>query len=108
MDRDLEKIQAGRNLAKAVGYKGRKISFHNFKPMSINSYWDSGSRDYFYFVTEHGPYSYEVNQVRQNGTPFDGLNLRAEELKPNQYLIEVSWFQGKCTGCRIYGKNIEE
>ena len=88
-----------KKIKKLVGYNGRKVRVEEFKPMSINSYWDSGCRDYFYFVK---PNTSAVTPVRQNGTMFDGLNLRAEKLESDEVLVEVNIVAGKYVGCRIY------
>jgi hypothetical protein len=90
-----------KKIAKAVGYRGRNIKLEKFRPgMSLNSYWDGGSRDYFYFVDIAS--GQVVNTVRQNGTPFDRLDLKADRLEPGQVLVEVSIFRGKAVRCSIY------
>lgn len=88
-----------KKIAKLVGYRGRNIKLEPFHPMSLNSYWDGGSRDYFYFINL---YNFTVTTVPQNGTPFDRKDLRADNLEPDQVLVEVSIFRGKATACRIY------
>ncbi len=85
---------------KAAGYRGRNVKFKDFQPgMSLNSYWDSGSRDYFYFVnvlTGH------VRIVGQNGTPFDGLNVKSDILHANEVLAERTVMRGKDVALYIY------
>lgn len=89
-----------RKIKQAVGYKGRKVKIEQFKSgMSLNSYWDSGSRDYFWFVSLNNFY---VKPVPQNGTPFDRLDLKTDNLEPNHVLVESSIIQGKQGTLRIY------
>lgn len=88
-----------KNVKKAVGYKGRKFFVKHFKPMALTSFWCEGSRDYFYYVNLR---DYSVSAIRQNGTCFDGLNLRAETLEHNQVLVEVNIFRGKAVRCTMY------
>lgn len=88
-----------KKILKAVGFKGRKVIVEAFRPMSLNSYWDSGSRDYFHFVDLN---TFQVRTVPQNGTPFDHKNLKADTLEANTVLVETSIFQGKSTAARIY------
>lgn len=83
----------------AVGYKGRRVSVEPFRPMSLNSYWSGGSRDYFFFVTPNGQV---LRTVPQNGTPFDRLNLRADSLEPGEILVESSIIGGKTGRLKIY------
>lgn len=87
-------------IKKSVGYRGRNVKFKEFKPgMSLNSYWDSGSRDYFYFVNVLSGAS---RSVPQNGTPFDKLNLKTEVLNPNEVLVEKVVMRGKDVAVYIY------
>ena len=83
----------------AVGYRGRKISVEPFKPMSLNSYWSGGSRDYFFFVSLNGRV---LKTIPQNGTPFDKLDLRADTLEADQVLVRSSVIGGKNGPLRIY------
>jgi len=92
-------IKIQKKIAKLVGYRGRNIKLVPFSPMSLNSYWDGGSRNYFYFVNLN---TFQVNQVPQNGTPFDRANLKADTLPDGNAIVEVSIFRGKTVSCRIY------
>lgn len=81
-------------------YRGRNVKFKEFRPgMSLNSYWDSGSRDYFYFVNLATGAS---RAIPQNGTPFDRQNLKATELLPNEVLAERVVMRGKNVVLYIY------
>jgi len=85
----------------ALGYRGKKIYLRNYQSgMSLNSYWDGGSRDYFFFVNiKTGQYT----SVPQNGTMFDKLNLKSpDKLEENQVLVMQSYFRGKKGGLFIY------
>lgn len=87
-------------IKKAAEYRGRNVKFKEFKPgMSLNSYWDSGSRDYFYFVNL---VSGAVRSVPQNGTPFDKASLKTTELQPNEVLAERVVMRGKDVVVYIY------
>jgi hypothetical protein len=88
-----------KNIKAAVGYRGRKVSVHPFTPISLNSYWDGGSRDYFFFVSLNGAV---LSTVPQNGTPFDRKDLRCESLEPGQILVKTSVLRGKNGPMRIY------
>lgn len=98
-----------RVIKKLVGYRGRKIRFKEYQVgMSLNSYWDSGSRDYFYWIKAPNilstPTLYSV--VPQNGTPYDKLNLKTLENSDseNLLLVEKVVFRGKDIGIAIYSK----
>lgn len=84
-----------------VGFRGRKVHQRDFRPgMSLNSYWDSGSRDYFYFINVASMSVHSA--VQQNGTMFDKLSLKTTELPPNCVLVERSVFRGKDASITIY------
>lgn len=89
-----------KTIKRLAGYRGRNVKFKDFRPgMSLNSYWDSGSKDYFYFVNlATGSYT----EVRQNGTPFDKLDLKADTLEPNTVLAEKVVMRGKDVALYIY------
>jgi hypothetical protein len=87
-------------IKQVVNYKGRKVHELEFESgMSLNSYWDGGSRDYFWFVSLN---NLHATQVKQNGTPFDGLNLETDKLEPNHVLVQISIFRGKTISMVIY------
>ena len=83
----------------AVCYKGRRVVVAEFKPMSLNSYWCGGSRDYYFYVTPTGRV---LETIPQNGTPFDKLNIKAETLEVGQLLVQTSVYGGKAGPLRIY------
>lgn len=87
-------------IKKIADYRGRNVKFKEFLPgISLNSYWDSGCRDYFYFVNI-AIGSYRV--VPQNGTPFDKQSLKTTELQPNEVLVEKVVMRGKDVAVYIY------
>lgn len=87
-------------IKKAADYRGRKVKFAAFRPgMSLNSYWNSGCRDYFYFVNLK---SGQVSSVPQNGTPYDSLNLKAESLPENTVLAEKVIINGRAAALYVY------
>ena len=80
-------------IKKATDYRGRNVKFKEFRTgMSLNSYWDSGSRDYYYFVNI---FTGAAREVPQNGTPFDRLNLKSDVLEANEVLAHRSVMRGK-------------
>ena len=92
-----------RKIKQAVGHKGRKPArLLEFRPgMNLNSYWDGGCRDYFFYVSLN---NFHATPVPQNGTPFDRLNLSTTDLEPNHVLVESSIFRGKQLPLKIYSK----
>lgn len=70
----------------------RSLTVRAFRgPMSLNSFWDSGYRDYFVIVPIDG--SAPLATVPQNGTPFDGKNLELSQL-PEGFAVAVHHYQG--------------
>jgi hypothetical protein len=87
-------------IKKAAGYRGRNVKHKDFVPgLNLNSYWDSGSRDYFYFVNV---VTGATREVPQNGTPFDRMNLRADTLDTNTVIAERVVMRGKDIALYIY------
>jgi hypothetical protein len=77
--------------------KFRKLHVSPFKgPMSLNSYWDSGYRDYF--VVVEITTGKTLANVQQNGTPYDARNLELSEL-PSGFALAVRHY----AGTRQYG-----
>lgn len=60
-------------------------------PMSLNSYWDSGYRDYFRIL--HVESGKTVSEIPQNGTPYDPANLVLSAL-PVGYALAVHHYAG--------------
>jgi hypothetical protein len=86
-------------IAKAVGYKGKKLTAQPFKgPMSLNSYWSGGSKDNWSFYNLD---SGQISTVSQNGTPFDGKDYGLSELPENVCLVNHCCFCGKYS-CELY------
>jgi len=84
-----------------VGYKGRTIRekpFGNY-PVSVNSYWSGGSRDYWYLINLATGASKEFPQ---NGTPFDRLNLSVDSLADNEILVLRPVYGGKTPSITVY------
>lgn len=89
-----------RIIKQAAGYRGRNVKHKDFVPgLNLNSYWDSGCRDYFYYVNLVTGASREVPQ---NGTPFDRKNLTAETLDVNEVIAERVVMRGKDVALYIY------
>lgn len=90
-----------REIKRLVSYRGRKVHQREHRSgMSLNSYWDSGSRDYFYYINVASMSVY--NTIPQNGTPFDGLNIKSTFLPENVVLVERSVIRGKDSSITIY------
>ena len=95
----LSKLQI-RQLKKIVGYKGITLHRTLFKPgMSVNSYWDEGSRDYWFLVNCK---TFSMREIPQNGTPFDRLNLTCDALGPDEVLVLKPIVGGKVGMLTIY------
>lgn len=83
------------------GYKGRTVRQAEFKPgMRVNSYWDSGYRDYWYIINIR---TGGMREIPQNGTPFDKLDLRCDALGPDEVLVLKPYTRGKVRSITIYG-----
>ena len=95
-----------RDIKKIVDFRGRKVHYQAYKVgMSLNSYWDSGSRDYWYYISVFGHSAQLINVIPQNGTPFDGLNLKTQELSSeNTVLVKKTVIAGKTTSITIYAR----
>ena len=91
--------QLVKTIKAAVGYKGKKVAVEKFHPMSLNSYWSGGSRDYFFFLNTRGQV---LRTVPQNGTFFDKLNLSCDKLEDGEILVRTSVIGGKNGTMRIY------
>lgn len=89
-----------KTIKRAAGYRGRNVKHKDFVPgLNLNSYWDSGCRDYFYFVNLITGVS---TVVPQNGTPFDRLNLTADTLDANTVIAERVVMRGRDVALYIY------
>lgn len=88
-------------LKRVIGYKGRKpLRYGKFIPgMSVASYWDGGSRDYWYIVNTK---TFACKAIPQNGTPFDRMNLKCDALAPNEVLVRASVYMGKPVSPVVY------
>lgn len=92
-----------KEIKRLVGYRGRNVKFKEFKSgMSLNSYWDSGSRDYFWYVSVFGLQPRVIQTIPQNGTPFDGMSLKTDQLPEHQVLVEKVVMRGKDVAVYIY------
>lgn len=90
-----------KTIKQLVGYRGRKVHQREFRQgMSLNSYWSGGSRDYFFYISV--PVPTVVKTIPQNGTPFDKLNLKADELPENTIIVQKSVIGGRETSITIY------
>ena len=80
-------------------YRGRKFKLDNHGSVSLKSYWDGGSRDYFVVLSlDNG----KALEVPQNGTMFDGLNFEPFTIPPGYLVVEHSIFMGKDTGITFH------
>jgi hypothetical protein len=90
-----------RAICDAIGYRGRKIKASmRPAPNQLNSYWDGGSKDtyYFYHLDEK-----KIFQLPTNHPFFEKDKPRdLNGLPPRVILIESSIFCGKHAGLTIY------
>lgn len=92
-----------KEIKRLVGYRGRNVKFKEFRSgMSLNSYWDSGSRDYFWYVSVFGLQPRVIQTIPQNGTPFDLQSLKTDQLPEHQVLVEKVVMRGKDVAVYIY------
>lgn len=97
--KELTEIQI-KKVKQAAEYRGRNVKFKEFRSgMSLNSYWDSGSRDYYYYVNV---LTGNCVTIPQNGTPFDGKNLKTSDLAEHTVLAERVVMRGKDVALYIY------
>jgi hypothetical protein len=88
-------------------YRKRDVVVHVFSgPMTVNSYWDGGSKDVYHLVRlDNGqvatvPTSHPYFDRRQDGARCGILELR--ELPENTVLVRGGWFCGKPATVYIY------
>lgn len=81
-------------------YKGRTFSVAPLTfPFSCRSYWSGGSRTSYAVVNLAEE---KAKAVPQNGSPFDGGELKAEGLPAGYAIASHSIFCGKDMGCTLY------
>ena len=86
--------------ARKIGYSGRTFKISSRIPSRLDSYWDGGSRDYFYF---YQPATGEILPVGSNHPVFEADQPRVlKRLPEDLILIEHSIFCGKDTGLTFY------
>jgi hypothetical protein len=83
-----------------LNFKGKRIREADFEPgMSLASYWDSGYRDYYYFLNLK---TGQVTEVPQNGTPFDQQHYRAGSALESDTVLVRKTFSGEKQYLTIY------
>jgi hypothetical protein len=89
-----------KKIKKLVGYKGRKpVGAADFRPRRVNSYWDSGCRDYWFLVNVR---TFACREIPQNGTPFDKLDLTCDSLGPDEVLVLSPVYRGRAGRLTIF------
>lgn len=88
------------DMARAVGYTGRKFRLESRPTVNVSSYWDGGSRDYFYFVKLD---TMEVTPAVPAQSPFDRRIAGAESvtLPDGVACIKHTIYQGRDLGLTI-------
>lgn len=81
-------------------YNGRNFFIERFEPpMSILSFWDDGSRDYFAFVRTDGA----VVPVHSNHPAFEpNRPNQVASLPADVCLVRRSYLCGKCSGLTLF------
>jgi len=86
--------------ARKIGYSGRTFKISSRIPSRLNSYWDGGSRDYYYF---YQPATGKIMPVGSNHPAFEANQPRELKRLPDDLiLIEHSIFCGKDAGLTFY------
>ena len=87
-------------IAGLIGYNGKTFKLSSNPPSRLDSYWDGGSRDYFYF---YSPAEDKMLTVHSNHPAFEpDQPSTLKELPPDLILIEHSYFCGKDHGLTFY------
>jgi hypothetical protein len=84
-----------------IGSKSRRnLVYAVFRPgMRVNSYWQSGYRDYWFVVN---PRTGACKEIPQNGTPYDKLDLSLDVLAEGEILVRKSVHGSKEYPITIY------
>lgn len=86
--------------ARIIGYSGRTFKISSRIPSRLDSYWDGGSRDYYYF---YQPSTGKIMPVGSNHPVFEANQSRElKRLPEDLILIEHSIFCGKDAGLTFY------
>ena len=89
-----------KKIARLIGYSGKKFKLSTNIPHRLSSYWDGGSKDYFYF---YSPHNQTLLEVHSNHPMFEpGQPAILKELPVDLILIEHSIFCGKDMGLTFY------
>lgn len=89
-----------------IGYTGRRVCLCTFSgPMQLHSYWDGGSRDYFYFARLA---DMAIVELGSNHPVFEsGRPNEIKTLPQGFVIVRHSIFCGKDMGIRIYANQGE-
>lgn len=94
--------QTMKEIAKMMGYKGKYFRLSTSVPSSLDSYWDGGSRDYYFF------YHLDQNNIVEVGSnhPIYEKNQprTLEELPDRVILVKHTICCGKDLGLTFYAK----
>jgi hypothetical protein len=84
-------------------YKGRKFYVQVGIPVSLDSWWDGGSRDYYAFVDIVTNQSAQVHSNHPAFEPNQPSTLKdPESLPPNVAVVSHRISCGKDVGCTLY------
>lgn len=98
----IKQTEAVKNLVKACypEYKGRKFFIDTRIPNKLDSFWDSGSKDYFVFADSR---TGKVLQVHSNHPAFEPNQPNTlNHLPAGMLLVKRSVFMGRECGITIY------
>lgn len=92
-----------KNICSIIGYSGKSIQIKKFTgPKTLDSYWDGGSRDVFYFLELA---TGKCLRVESNHPVFEANKPRElKDLPEGVVLVEHSIFCGKDIGITIFAK----
>ena len=87
-------------VARLIGYSGKTFKLSTNIPKRLDSYWDGGSKDYYYF---YSPKNQTMLEVHSNHPMFEPGQPAILKTLPNDLiLIEHSIFCGKDMGLTFY------
>jgi hypothetical protein len=86
-------------IAQRIGYTGKKFKLSTDIPKTLNSYWDGGSREYYYFFDLKDG---KMLTMPANHPMFDKVPNKLDHLPKGVILVNNTIFCGKELGLTFY------